>query len=203
MALPPVPAPVPVVLAGSDGSPYAAFARYAQTLVRSGVAGKGRSVLVDQDTIAGAPQLEPCNGEPPAVAVDLDPGTRPFDLSDPPRPAPGLAAQLAEIRSAGLTVLWSASVPAEQGAKLYTILQASGLDPDRTDRLLLPRSPDESKQARRAFAAQDWCIIAIAGDRRGDFDEAFDYLRDPDGPVAMALAPNFGAGWFIAPPPID
>jgi len=30
----------------------------------------------------------------------------------------------------------------------------------------------------------------------------FDYLRNPDGPVALALEQYIGAGWFVVPPPI-
>ena len=45
-------------------------------------------------------------------------------------------------------------------------------------------------------------VLAIAGDRKADFDEVFDYLRNPDGPVAIALEQFIGAGWFLAPPPI-
>jgi hypothetical protein len=74
---------------------------------------------------------------------------------------------------------------------------------DGTDRVLLARKADEAKQARRLSAARDWCFIALAGDRASDFEEAIDYLRDPDGPIARAMDPLRGAGWFIAPNPID
>ena len=51
-----------------------------------------------------------------------------------------------------------------------------------------------------SIAVED--VPAIAGDRKADFDEVFDYLRNPDGPVAIALEQFIGAGWFLAPPPI-
>lgn len=192
------PAPVPL-----DGDPYAAFARHAAEKGLAARTGTRLSALVDQESLTGSPRLLECAAQPPAVLIDLDPGTGPFDLDNPPLAAPGLAERLAALRASGITVLWSASLPVTEAERLYTILQASGLDPQRTDRLLLLKPGQDRKQQRRESAAQDWCIVAMAGDRRADFDEAFDYLRDPQGPVAQALESHFGAGWFLAPPPID
>lgn len=188
----------------SGEDPYAAFTRYALTKATAPASTQDRlSALVDQQTLTNTPALAACADQPPAVLIDLDPGAGTFDLANPPLPAPGLAEKLMTLRNAGITVLWSAGLPVASAEQLYTVLRASGLDPDRTDRLLLVRDNDERKQTRRIAAARDWCVLAIAGDRRGDFDEVFDYLRDPEGPVALALAPNIGAGWFLAPPPID
>ena len=200
----PTPAASPAPTSASGATPYAAFARFAIAHAPPLAAGKvRRSALVDQDSITGEPRLADCGEGPPAVVIDLDKGAKPFDLTDPPFPANGLAEQLAAIRAAGVTVLWSASLAVDAAPKLYTVLRASGLDPDRTDRLLLLRSGEERKQLRRFAAARDWCILAVAGDQRGDFDELYDYLRDPSGPIATALEPTFGAGWFLVPPPID
>lgn len=202
------PAPIPAApstpsIAGG-ATPYAAFARFAIAHAPPLAAGKvRRSALVDQDSITSEPRLTDCGESPPAVVLDLDKGGTPFDLADAPFPANGLTEQLGTIRAAGVTVLWSASLPVDTAPKLYTVLRASGLDPDRTDRLLLLRNGEERKQERRFAAARDWCILAIAGDARGDFDELYDYLRDPSGPIAAALEPTFGEGWFLVPPPID
>lgn len=196
----PVAGPAPP--AESDG-PYAAFARYAVAVAQAGVPAGSRSALIDQATIGSKPQLASCTGDPPAVVIDLDPGTASFDLADAPFPAPGLAQDLAAIRKAGVKVLWAAGLTADQAGRLTTILQASGLDPDKADGLLLLRKKGERKQERLMRAAGDWCVVAIAGDRRGDFDEMFDYLRDPEGPIAQALIPNIGVTWFLVPPPID
>ena len=38
----------------------------------------------------------------------------------------------------------------------------------------------------------------MAGDERGDFDELFDYLRDPR--LATAYDAQLGSGWFLVPP---
>jgi hypothetical protein len=52
----------------------------------------------------------------------------------------------------------------------------------------------------REDAQRDVCVIAIAGDRKGDFDELFDYLRDPASGESLDYL--LGAGWFILPPPL-
>lgn len=205
-AIPAAQAPAIPPLPADSGAPdpYAAFASFALSLAPPPPPGTTRrSALVDQETIADQPQLSECDDSPPAVVIDLDPGGTSFDPTDPPLPAPGLAERLAQLRAGGLTVLWSASVPIERAQEVWTVLRATGLDPDRTDRLVLPRRANERKQTRRLAAGREWCIVAIAGDRRDDFDEVFDYLRDPDGPIAEALNPALGRGWFLVPTPIE
>lgn len=187
---------------GGTGA-YSTFARYVVSAASGDPAAARRSALIDPESLVTGPRLADCGDQPPAAVIDLDRGNKPFDLEDPPSPAPGLAEALTQLRNQGITVLWSASLPAAKSEKLYTILSATGLDPDRTDRLLLNRNGDERKQSRRLAAARDWCIIAIAGDSKGDFEEAFDYLRDPTGPIALGLEPNIGNRWFLVPPPID
>jgi len=195
----------PVVPAPSgDSGPYAEFTRFALKVAQGQAGGPYPSAVVDQRSLGSpSPAMLACTSQPPAVVIDLDSGSSAFDLADPPLPANGLAAQLEQVRAGGVTVLWSASLPTAAAEDLYTILQATGLDPHRTDRLLLLGGKHTHKQGRRIAAARDWCIVAIAGDRRSDFDEVFDYLRNPQGPFAQALETHVGAGWFIAPPPID
>ena len=79
-------------------------------------------------------------------------------------------------------------------------LKTSGLDPAGSDPLLLVRDHDDRKQSLREDAQRDVCVIAIAGDRKGYFDELFDYLRDPRSGEALDYL--LGSGWFIAPPPL-
>ena len=59
---------------------------------------------------------------------------------------------------------------------------------------------EDRKQVRRWDAARNYCVLAIAGDKRSDFDELYDYLRNPDG--AVALEHMFDNGWFVTPPPL-
>lgn len=180
-----------------------AFASFAATRAQPTPDRPQLSALIDPATLLDTPARLPCGKVPPAVVIDLDPGTATLDLNDPPRAAPGLAEALGRIRGAGITVFWSSALPIKQADRLYAVLRAVGLDLDGTDRLLLPRKASERKQERRLAAAREWCFVALAGDRRGDFEEALDYLRDPAGPIAQAMAPLDGQGWFVIPQPID
>ncbi len=156
-------------------------------------------MAIDPSSPLGAPRRGQCGALPPAVLIDLDPGVKPFDPSRSEATA-GLAEALAAMRSSGVTVLWASALQVGETEKVRDALARSGLDPARTDRLLLLNGPGDRKQARRANAARNWCVVAMAGDRRGDFDESYDYLRNPDATIpADAL---FGAGWFVAPPPL-
>lgn len=198
-----LPAPGGAADDGPSG-PFAAFARHAIHRAPPPPPGESRiSALIEPASLLSLPRPQRCGGQPPAVAVDLDPGAAAFDLADPPRPATGLAETLAALRLAGLTVLWVSRLPESAAAQLAIVLKATALDPDGSDRLVLVRPGAERKQARLRQEAADWCIIAIAGDSRGDFEEAFDYLRDKQGVVAQALESQIGAGWFLAPKPID
>lgn len=188
---------------GVEGAPIPAFVRYAVAAAQPRPGQPFRSALIDPASLAAQPVRPNCGTQPPAVAIDLDPGKAAFDLDNPPAAAPGLAEQLSVLRAAGITILWQASLPAAKSERLYATLAATGLDTDRTDRLLLIRKADERKQARRQAAARDWCILALAGDSKADFEEAFDYLRDPSGIIATALSAHLGDGWFLIPQPID
>jgi predicted secreted acid phosphatase len=159
-------------------------------------------VLIDPETLISGPRRLACAAQPLAVAINLDPGTGKLDLDDPPAAAPGLAEALSAIRAAGVRVFWTSALPVDKADRVYAILRATGLDLDGTDRLLLARKASETVQQRRQAAARDWCFVALAGDRPGDFEEALDFLRDPDGPTARAMQPLAGSGWFIIPDPI-
>ncbi|MFC4293689.1 hypothetical protein ACFO0A_01310 [Novosphingobium tardum] len=145
--------------------------------------------------------MRPCGEAPAAVMIDLDRGKVPFDPAAQTVPAPGLARTLATLRSAGMVVLWITALPADRVSDVADALRRSGLDAEGRDPLLLVRNSGDRKQALREAAGQDTCIVAIAGDERSDFDELFDYLRDPDG--AIALDSLVGNGWFLEPQPLS
>ena len=184
---------------------YAAFGRFAAVRAAPPLAGKPRqSALIDADSLSATPRTGACGSQRPAVAIDLDPGDRTFNLDDPPLPATGLAEVLADLRLAGISVLWVSSLTTDSEGRLGTILRATGLDPERKDRVvLLRKGRKDRKTTRLREVGADYCIVAVAGDRRGDFEEAYDYLRDPDGPIARTLDANIGNGWFLTPLPIQ
>ena len=200
------PAAQPAGMAGSladSADPYAAMAAYVLAQAEAGRTGKVRkSALLDQRSLVEVPRMRACADQRSAVLIDLDPGTGTFDLDDPPAPEPGLANHLRRIRGTGTAVVWVASLPQTQSKRLGTTLKATGLDPLGIDKVMLLSGAETRKQQLLDRADAEWCVLAIVGDRKADFDEVFDYLRNPDGPIGIALEQFIGAGWFLAPPPI-
>lgn len=189
------------VLAQLD--PWASFLAYAdrQAALAEGLAQPARSAILDPSGTLAVPKLRGCQSKsPPAVLIDLDNSTAAFDPAGPHTVPRGLAAGLAKLRGAGMVVVWIASARAAEVGEVAKILQDSGLDPEGVDPLLLVRSPEDRKQVLRQQANRDVCVVAIAGDRKGDFDELFDYLRDPAS--ASAFDGLIGQGWFLIPPPL-
>ena len=181
-------------------NPWRDFAAY--TVNRAtGLAqgGEAVSALLTPESVASfRARMRACNAREPAVVVDLDPGTVTFDPALAALAPPEVAATLAQLREAGVIVLWVSQASANDVAGVAAALQASGLDPAGRDPILLVRNADERKQVLREEANQAVCVVAMAGDRRGDFDELFDYLRDPR--LATAYDTQLGAGWFLVPP---
>jgi xanthine/CO dehydrogenase XdhC/CoxF family maturation factor len=195
---PAVELPVPGGASASD--PWRKFVSYTLDKVREWESGGSQSALLVRGTSLASPQMRPCTASTAAVMLDLDPEDGVFGASPNAAPPPGLAEGLARLRDAGIVALWITRRPSADVAAVARALKTSGLDPEGRDPMLLVRSADDRKQTLREQANEDVCVIAIAGDRKSDFDELFDYLRDPNG--APGLDQLLGAGWFIAPPPL-
>jgi hypothetical protein len=195
VTLPAAPAVIPV---GGKSAGYLGLTSYALSRVNSPEADAVLDVI-DTNDLLGEPRRAQCGKLQPAVMIDLDPG---LDVFNPAAaaPQPGLAEALSALRAAGITIMWSSALPVEQAEKVAAALARTGLDPSKTDRLLLLKGPGDRKQARRLSAARNWCVLAMAGDRRGDFDEAFDYLKEAEATIPADKL--FGNGWFIAPAPM-
>ncbi len=93
-----------------------------------------------------------------------------------------------------------AAVPGAASA-IRQRLADTALDPTGGDPLIVTRFAGESKQVRRYALGESNCLLAIAGDHRGDFDELYDFVLDPA--MAAPLEGLVGHGWFLAPPPIN
>lgn len=139
-----------------------------------------------------------CPSDKPAVLIDLDPGRGSFDPLGQFNPAKGLAQALADLRRAGIAVVWLSRLGENFAAPTRAALARSGLDPAGEDRLVLMRDIEERKQTRRQELAKELCPLALLGDERADFDELFLYLKRPES--AVALEPMIGKGWFLASP---
>jgi hypothetical protein len=68
------------------------------------------------------------------------------------------------------------------------------------DIMLIGLPGNYRKQERRWQLAGNHCVVAIAGDRKSDFDELYDYLRDQS--YAIRLEAFIGKGWFELPHPV-
>ena len=182
-------------VSGAPGNAWAPFVTYALAQAQ---AKPPQSALLASGSRLEAPVRRACPSPTPAVILDLDDGAAPFAPATAAKPDPALAEGLARLRQAGVVVLWITRLPAARAADVAGWVRSSGLDPEAQDQFLLVRNPDDRKQVLREQANRDVCVVAIAGSARGDFDELYDYLRDPS--LALGLEPMIGAGWFLVPP---
>ena len=181
------------------GNPWQDFARFsleqAQALAKGDEAVS--ALLTPESALNFRSSTRPCAAREAAVVIDLDPGTAIFAPGPARQAAPDVAAAAAQLRDAGIIVLWVSQASANEVAGIADALKNSGLDPSGKDPILLVRNAEERKQVLREEANNTVCVVAIAGDRRGDFDELFDYLRDQR--LASAYDGELGAGWFLVP----
>ncbi|HUQ13355.1 MAG TPA: hypothetical protein VM055_03680 [Novosphingobium sp.] len=186
--------------AGASTDPWRAFFDFALDRANAAKGDKARSALLEPGTSLALPRQLACRAETPAVLIDLDPDTRPFIPEAAASPPAALVEGLTRLREAGVAVVWISALPASYVTGVGDALRGSGLDAEGRDPLLLARGPDDRKQVLREEANRDVCVIAVAGDRKADFDELFEYLRDPAS--AAGLDSLIGAGWFLVPPPL-
>jgi hypothetical protein len=201
-----LPPPDAIASAAAD-DPWQRFFAYALTQVPAAgdaaSAADGKAAALSSALLVASPSLdEPkrraCPAQFPAVVIDLDDGATAFAPEHLGKAPAAVVQGLAKLRQAGVVVLWISQLPAARARDVAAALRGSGLDPTGQDQLLLVRGADDRKQLLRQDANGDVCIVAIAGDKRGDFDELFDYLRNPD--AAVGLYPMMDNGWFLVPP---
>ena len=194
--------PKPAGLGAGVDDPWAPFVDFA--LAQGEVAREAdrpQSALIIPSGALSADKRRPCTARHPAVILDLDKAQAALAPQHVTGAAPGLAVNLARLREAGIVVLWISQLPSSSVVDVANVLRASGLDPEGRDQLLLVRNPEDRKQQLREQANEDVCIVAIAGDQRSDFDELFDFLRDPDSALGLELM--MGNGWFLTPVPVE
>ena len=180
---------------------YAAFADYAATQAAIPAIGSERqsALLVDAGSMQA--KTRTCSIHPPAVLIDVDPAGSTFDSAGAPVADADFAGRLASLRTDGVTIGWVSARTADRAGDLRRVLRSSGLDPAGRDELVLLRFPEERKQTRRDDFAKAYCVVALAGDERADFDELYSYLRDPA--RAQPLDSLIGKGWFLVPSPLN
>jgi hypothetical protein len=188
------------VFAAERINPYAGFYLHAAEQAQLDPVEAPRSSTILATPGSLQPVMTDCAILPPAVLIDLDPAGGQLDPARPFAPNPDLSEVLSALRLANVSVFWISGASAGDAGKVREQLLASGLDPWGRDGLLLMRRAEDRKDARRRDLAQTHCVVAIAGDTKGDFDELFDFLRNPG--AAAALDGLVGAGWFLTPAPI-
>ncbi len=212
--LPAVVAPAPPVLAPAVSAPpisspsvyapsvsaYVAFHHFAVERLGAAPSNGGRRSMLLADPPSLNPALQTCGTRPPAVLIDLDPAGGLLPLIPSNRADPQLAAALADLRTRGVAIYWITGHAPGAASAIRQRLTGSALDPTGDDPIIVSRFASESKQERRRALGETHCLLAILGDQRGDFDELYDYLRDPV--VAAPLEIHVDHGWFLAPLPL-
>lgn len=203
----PVAAPLaaaPVAPAASEApratqAGFAQFVRYGRGVaaVSAGATGPLSAMLADPIALDGQRKRCPA-GEQPVVVIDLDPAGSLFaPPTDPERDVPR-ALGLAVLREAGVQIAWLSDLPVSEIGAVRNALEFAGLDVRGEDIVSLRRDPEDRKQARKESLAASSCVIAIAGDAKADFDERFQYLRNPE--AGKPLETAIGDGWFLIDP---
>ena len=180
---------------------YLPFARYALGEAgKRNTGGAARSAVLVERVSLSQPQTISCDAKPMAVLIDLDvaPGT-PAEM-DIERQN-GFSALLETLRESGIRIAWLAETDESQLKPILDLLREGDAPVLRdTDLMLVGLPGSYRKQERRWALAASHCVVAIAGDRKGDFDELYDYLRDQS--YAIRLELFTGRGWFELPHPI-
>ncbi|QJQ32010.1 hypothetical protein GV829_05700 [Sphingomonas lacunae] len=195
------------VYAPRGDQPYDDFIRFALQQAERREAGQiQETVMLAGPPLNGLMRMLPCGFLPPAVIIDLDDGTgaglnlATADMASGVVAPGGLSEGLEQLRQRDIAVIWMTSQPFDRFDAIAGMLRSSGLDRSGADTIVLTRTVSERKQERRKTIAETHCILAIAGDRKADFDELYDYLRNPDLPIQSDSM--IGAGWFLAPQPL-
>ena len=198
------PAPAPVAAAepapAPTPTPFAAFHRYALDRLAGNGPGNVRRSMLLADPASLDPALQACGTKPPAVLIDLDPANSLLPLVAGNRADQQLGALLVDLRTRGVAVYWISGHSPGAASAIRQQLTASALDPTGNDPLIVARFASETKQQRRRALGETHCLLAVLGDSRSDFDELYDYLRDPG--LADPLEVLIGHGWFLAPNPL-
>ncbi len=204
VVVPRPPVSAPAVSAPAEAAPsvsaYVAFHRFAVERLGPAPANGGRRSMLLADPPSLNPALQTCGTRPPAVLIDLDPAGGLLPLIPSNRADPQLAAALADLRTRGVAIYWITGHAPGAASAIRQRLTGSALDPTGDDPIIVSRFASESKQERRRALSETHCLLAILGDQRGDFDELYDYLRDPV--VAAPLEIHVDHGWFLAPLPL-
>jgi hypothetical protein len=200
----------PQLLQPPAATPYDRLADFAADRSADFNLGRGmKSVVYNPDSGLENPTFAQCGEKPLAIILDLDNK----DLTDEQNadlwrgaidPAPGVLAAVNEARRLNIAVFYMSEQLAQSGIRIEAALNEAGLGPAEPGIQLWLKGERglERKDLLRQVISRHYCVVAMAGDRKGDFADLYDYLRDPDAPAVRVLDPLFNAGWFMLPNPV-
>jgi hypothetical protein len=179
--------------------PYREFALYALAAADKREAAMSiRSAVLTRQVSLADPKTISCDYKPLAVIIDLDAEAAAVGTDEVPK------ATLAEItdvlRQRGIKLIWLTDKNQSALPEFLGPLRSGQIPVIKSDDLIsYGANKGKRKQERRWKLAENYCIAAVAGDAKNDFDELYDYLRNPD--YAIRLDAFWNRGWFVLPPP--
>ena len=191
--------PPPSGAARNSQGVIARFQDYAVAQASIDTAETDRQSAILADPSSLRLQRTQCGELPPAVLIDVDPGKDTADpLSDIDLPS-DLVQALQTLRENEVRIAWISRMGDGFSDALRIQLDKRGFDRGYQDIILTLADLDQRKQTLRDDLADRYCIVAMLGDERYDFDELYLYLKNND--AAFALERMIGDGWFLLPPP--
>lgn len=126
------------------------------------------------------------------------------------QPVPGAVTGLRRLREAGITVIFNTNRDSDTAAGAVAAIEAAGTGPAVHGQTLFLRGDDDMgsrKDGRRAKIAENYCVIAMAGDNLGDFADVFNADESAIAARRTMVARGeyaqlWGNGWFLVPNPV-
>ncbi len=181
--------------------PYLDFAKYALAQADKRDARQtGRSAVLVEKVSLAFPKMMECSIKPLAVIIDIDADrSKSWDAVS----SEGSLSELVEmLRARDIKLIWFTDGIQRDLPVILGPLRSGAFPAVKSDDLVsFGAKRGARKQERRWKLARDYCIAAIAGDTKSDFDELYDYLRDQS--FAIRLDAFWNRGWFLLPPPVN
>jgi hypothetical protein len=183
---------------GSYGDSYDGLTRYLFAKAQARDRGAAvQSVVLFPDTQIEHPDFTVCGDMPLAMIVDLDKAdTVAIAQSDPE-----MVEAVTTARMAGVAVHFSSDRPSEDAPIMVAALDAAGLGPVKHGENLWMAGDraGTGKDSLRWKIAGSHCVVALVGQRPGDFTQIYDDPATASG--SPGLDAMRGNGWFLFPAP--
>ncbi len=183
--------------------PYLDFAKYALAQADKRDAREvGRSAILVEKVSLAFPKMMDCSIKPLAVIIDIDTDrSKTWDAVSSDGSQTGSLSEVVEmLRARDIKLIWFTDGTQNELPEILGPLRNSAFPVVKSDDLVsFGAKRGARKQERRWKLARDYCVAAVAGDTKSDFDELYDYLRDQS--FAIRLDAFWNRGWFLLPSP--